>query len=187
MLESSTIALLQLSSVAALSREKSMAMVKNWYIEQDKESHWKEIVDRTMLAGLHHFDPNVFEGFRYTWQYPLRQDGNIHNVYVDYMVNFGAMTQKNETTEMVRKLLWSLSTGVEDTSVVAEGCKWLVKVQGQGLWCEVHNEMVTSALLKEDKTITFECGRYDYILDLKAMKQTNIETGKERAVVFARR
>ena len=55
----------------------------------------------------------------------------------------------------------------------AEGCKWLVKVQGEGLWCELDEEMVSCAVLKEDKTHTFECGRYEYILDLKVMKQTN--------------
>ena len=110
-----------------------MSMVKKWYIEGDKQFHWKEIHDRTMLAGLHEVDPNVHDGFQYTWYYPRRQDGNILHVYVDYTVCFGEMTQKNESTQTVRKLLWSLSTDAERTSADTEGCKWLVKVEGEGV------------------------------------------------------
>ena len=171
--------------MAALSRAKIMSMVKKWYIEGDKQFHWKEIHDRTMLTGLHEVDPNVHNGFQYTWYYPHQQDGNILHVYVDYTVCFGEMTQKNESTQTVRKLLWSLSTDAERTSADTEGCKWLVKVEGEGVWCELDDELVHCALCQNDKTYAFQCGQYDYILDLRAMKQKNMSTGKERDVVVA--
>ena len=184
MLQSSHIALLQLSSFAALFRAQIMAKVKTWFIEEDKKFHWKEIDDRTMLAGLQ-LDPNVHKCFHYIWRYPQRQDGNILNVDVDYTVNFDDMTQKNETTQKVRKLLWSFSSGVECTSADAEGCKFLVKVEGEGIWCELADELVKCALLKEDKSHQFRSGWFHYLLDLNDMKQTNISTGKQRDVVVA--
>ena len=186
MLQSSHIALLQLSSLAALFRAQIMAKVKTWFIADDKKFHWKEIDDRTMLVGLQ-LDPNVHKCFHYIWRYPQRQDGNILNVDVDYTVNFDDMTQKNETTQKVRKLLWSFSSGVECTSADAEGCKFLVKVEGKGMWCELDDQLVNCALFKEDKSHVFQCCGYEYILDLKAMKQINKGTGKERDVIVARR
>ena len=164
-----------------------MPMVKTWFIEADYEWHWKEIVDRTMLKGLNEVDPNVHPGFKYTWQYPRLQDGIIGNVYVDYTVSFGEMTQKNESRETVRKLLCSLSNGAECIPADAEGCKFLVKVEGKGMWCELDDQLVHCALFKEDKSHVFQCCGYEYILDLKAMKQINNDTGKERDVIVARR
>ena len=58
-------------------------------------------------------------------------------------------------------------------------------MEGEGVWCELDDELVHCALCQNDKTYAFQCGQYDYILDLRAMKQKNMSTGKERDVVVA--